>query len=111
VRTIGPVTDASGSHPMIASLTAQPGTGLLYAVDFFAAGIWTIDPSTAFATRLPSPARGLGLAFGPDGALYTSDSGPTPFEGGPVDPGSEHRSADRLPTHRLPRPHRPGRAE
>jgi hypothetical protein len=74
VRTIGPVTDASGFRPMIASLTAQPGTGLLYGVDFFAEGIWTIDPSTAFATRLPSPARGLGLAFGPDGTLYSSDS-------------------------------------
>lgn len=81
VRTIGAVTDASGSQPIIASLTAQPGTSLLYAVDLFATGIWTIDESTALATRLPSPARGIALAFGPDGTLYNSDS-PTPFEPG-----------------------------
>jgi hypothetical protein len=73
-RTIGAVADASGFRPLIASLTAQPGTGLLYAVDFFGSGIWTIDASTAVATRLPSHPLGIGLAFGPDGTLYHSGS-------------------------------------
>lgn len=72
--TIGPVTDASGHQPILVSLTAQPGTGRLYGIEAGASGIWTIDRSTGVATRLPSPAFGTGLAFGPDGTLYHSAS-------------------------------------
>ncbi len=78
LRSIGTVAEASGSPLVIVSLTAQPGTGLLYGVDygpgsFAPGGIVTIDPSTAVATRLPAPALGHGLAFGPDGTLYHSN--------------------------------------
>ena len=77
-RTIGAVTDVSGFQPFIVSLTAQSGTDLLYAIDGFGQRIWTIDRSTALATMLPSPALGIGLAFGPDGTLYHSKA---PFDG------------------------------
>jgi hypothetical protein len=79
-KTIGAVMDASGFQPIIVSLTAQPGTDLLYGVslvgvsgDLIPSDIWKIDKSTAIATRLPSRARGFGLAFGPDGTLYHCD--------------------------------------
>jgi len=91
VRTIGTVTDASGSQLFIVSLTVQPGTGLLYAIGGAGlpfSGIWTIDESTAVATRLPSPARGFGLAFGPDGTLYHSGSSFPPAGLSILDPGT-----------------------
>jgi hypothetical protein len=84
-RTIGVVTDGSGYVPTIASLTAQPGSDLLYGTDLIFPGLWQIEKATAAATRLPSgDASGTGLAFGPDGTLYHSDSGRLLF----LDPGT-----------------------
>jgi hypothetical protein len=85
--TIGTVTDASGFHPTIETLSVQPGTDVLYGFGgYFGFGdveMWTIDKPTAVATFVASfgpcipsgstPNRrgcGRGYGFAPDGTLY-----------------------------------------
>jgi hypothetical protein len=96
---IGNVRDASGAPIIMISLSAKPGTDLLYGLGGVGMGIvggvyrvypvylklWSIEPSTGVASLIGSPAgcpeigcRGStpsaiwpsGLAFGPDGTLH-----------------------------------------
>jgi hypothetical protein len=93
---IGDVRDASGSPIIMLSLSAKPGTDLLYGfggarTDFYGPEVprylklWSIEPSTGVASLIGSPAGcpefgcrsyisvylGFrGLAFGPDGTLH-----------------------------------------
>jgi hypothetical protein len=93
---IGDVRDASGSPIIMLSLSAKPGTDLLYGfggarTDFFGGEhprylkLWSIEPSTGVAFLIGSPAgcpeigcrsytspyvRFSGLVFGPDGTLH-----------------------------------------
>lgn len=84
--TIGTLTDASGSQPLIETLSVQPGTDLLYGFGSSGGasgdGMWIIDETTASATLVasfgvcavasPPTLRSCGPAYGfaPDGTLY-----------------------------------------
>jgi hypothetical protein len=95
---IGDVRDASGSPIIVVSLSAKPGTDLLYGfggarTDFYGPEypdylkLWSIEPSTGVASLIGSPAgcpeigcrlhtslyfSFRGLAFGPDGTLHAT---------------------------------------
>lgn len=85
-NTIGTLTDASGFHPLIETLSVQPGTDLLYGFGSSGGasgdGMWIIDETTASTTLVASfgvcrvasapNLRSCGPAYGfaPDGTLY-----------------------------------------